>query len=83
MSDIPYGRLKSLSARQIIGALFRDGFGIARQVGSRQQFKHQDGRRVTATFHSLGQIFPPKTLKSIPEKQARWSRDDLEKLGIL
>lgn len=83
MSDQLHDRLRKLSAREIIGALFRDGFILARQEGSHQQYTHSDGRRVTLTFHSLGQTFPPKTLKSMLEKQACWTSEDLKRLDIL
>ncbi len=83
MSDVPYGRLRTLSARKLIGALFRDGFVLVRQEGSHQQYRHLDGRRVTVTFHSLNQTFPLKTMKSMVELQARWLRRDLERLGLL
>lgn len=49
MSDIPYDRLRTLSARKLIGALFRDGFSLVRQAGSHQQFRHRDGRMATVT----------------------------------
>ena len=83
MSDIPYGRLRNISARELIGALFRDGFRLERQAGSHQHYVHRDGRRVTVTLHALGQTFHQKTLKSVIEIQARWTRDDLERLGML
>lgn len=83
MSDIPYQSLRNLTARHIIGALFRDGFILARQQGSHQQYTHRNGRRVTVTFHSLGQTFPLKTLKSMIEVQAEWNVDDLKRLGLL
>ena len=80
---IPYDRLRSLSARELIRALLHDGFVLLRQEGSHQRYAHRDGRRVTVTFHSLGQTFPLKTLKSMLEKQAGWTAKDLESLGIL
>ena len=83
ISKIPYDRLRNLSAREIIGALFHDGFRLARQAGSHQHYTHRDGKRVTVTFHSLGQTFPRKTLKSMIETQARWTFDDLKRLGLL
>ena len=83
MNGIHYDRLRTLSARKLIGALFRDGFWLARQEGSHQQYAHRDGRRVTVTFHSLGQTFPLKTLKSMIENQARWNSDDIKRLGLL
>ena len=83
MSGIPYHKLRTLSARKIIGALLRDGFYLAHQRGSHQQYLHSDGRRVTLTFHSLNQTFPLKTMKSMLEKQAHWSSEDLTRLGLV
>jgi predicted RNA binding protein YcfA (HicA-like mRNA interferase family) len=78
---IDYGALRSITAREIISALVRDGFLLDRQAGSHQLYRHPDGRRVTVTFHS-GQTFAPKTLKSMLEIQARWSSDDLRRLKL-
>lgn len=83
MSNASYGKLRNLTARHIIGALFRDGFSLARQQGSHQQYSHRDGRRVTVTFHALSQTFPPKTLKSMLETQAKWNLIDLKRLDLL
>lgn len=83
MNGIPWRQLRNTSAREFIGALFRDGFRLSRQTGSHQQYAHPDGRRVTVTFHSLGQTFPLKTIKSMIERQARWTRNDLLRLGLL
>jgi len=83
MSDIHYNQLKSLSARQLISALFRDGFRLVHQQGSHQQYGNADGRRVTVTFHSPSQTFPLKTLKSMLEKQAHWNLEDLKRLDII
>jgi predicted RNA binding protein YcfA (HicA-like mRNA interferase family) len=44
---IDYRDLRSLTARELIGALTRDGFYFVRQKGSHQRFRHPDGRRVT------------------------------------
>ena len=67
---IEYGRLRSLTARELITALNRDGFALGRQVGSHQHYRRSDGRRVTVTFHRPGDTFAPKTLKSMIETQA-------------
>ncbi len=50
----------------------RDGFTLERQKGSHQHYRHPDGRRVTVPFHRRSDTFPPKTLKSIIEMQAKW-----------
>jgi len=42
-----------LTAREMISALIRDGFGFDRGAGSHQVYYHTDGRRVTVTFHTL------------------------------
>ena len=43
---INYGRLRSLTAREIISALIRDGFSFDRGSGSHQIYYRSDGRRV-------------------------------------
>ena len=58
MSEIDFSRLRSLAARELISALQRDGFVLERQSGSHQQFYHQDGRRVTVSFHRPSDTFP-------------------------
>ena len=82
MSSIDWSRLRSLTAREIINALIRDGFSLYAQRGSHQRYRHPDGRRVTVTFHRPGDTFPPKTLRSMIEGQARWSVEDLRRLNI-
>ena len=83
MSGIDYSRLRSLTAREVVSALIRDGFSFERQSGSQQQYCQQDGRRVTVSFHHPGDTFCPKTLKSMIEKQAKWTSPDLERLKLI
>jgi predicted RNA binding protein YcfA (HicA-like mRNA interferase family) len=83
MSEIDWSRLRSLTARQIINALQRDGFSLRHQSGAHQRYQHADGRRVTVSFHHPGDTFRPKTLRSIVEIQARWSEDDLRRLKLI
>lgn len=81
---INYGLLRSLTARELISALIRDGFALDRQAGSHQHYLHPvDRRRVTVTFHRPGDTFHPKTLKTMIEHHARWTEDDLKRLGLL
>jgi len=81
--QIDYSKLRSLTAREIISALSRDGFYHRSQKGSHQRYYHPDGRKVTVSFHNSGDTFPPKTLKSMIEKQAKWTEQDLKRLRIL
>jgi len=84
MTDkINYSKLRSLSVRKIILALIKDNFYLAEQSGSHQQYRHPDGRRVTVTFHHSGDTFKPKTLKSMVEIQAKWSKEDLIRLKLI
>jgi predicted RNA binding protein YcfA (HicA-like mRNA interferase family) len=83
MSDIEWRRLRNLTARQIINALARDGFAFYNQRGSHQRYRHADGRRVTVTYHRAGDTFALGTLRSMIETQAKWSEDDLRRLGLL
>jgi predicted RNA binding protein YcfA (HicA-like mRNA interferase family) len=55
---IDYGRLRSLTAREMISALIRDGFAFDRGSGSHHIYRHGDGRRVTLTFHASGDCLP-------------------------
>ena len=80
---VEYSRLRSLTARQLISALQRDGFSLARQKGSHRLYRHPDGRRVTVSFHHTSDTFPSGTLRSMIEIQARWNEEDLRRLGLL
>jgi predicted RNA binding protein YcfA (HicA-like mRNA interferase family) len=79
---IDYRRIRSLTAREMISALQRDGFYFVRQTGSHQRYRHSDGRRVTVAPHAGGDTFSVKTLQTIVERQARWTEFDLKRLNI-
>jgi len=57
-------KLRRLTARQIITALQKAGFSLARQSGSHMIYKNSAGRRVTVPFHA-STILHPKVLRSI------------------
>ena len=81
---IPWGRLRSLTARQVVAALRRDGFVLARQTGSHRQYIHPDDLRlVTVSFHRPGQTFRLSTLRRMIQNQAEWPAADLWRLGLL
>lgn len=80
---IDYTKLRSLTARRLILALERDGFTLVWSKGSHRRYRHSDGRSVTVSFHRPGDTFKPKTLKSIIEKQACWTEEDLKRLKLL
>lgn len=79
---IDYRRIRSLTARELIAALTRDGFFFVRQTGSHQRYRHADGRRITVAAHGGGDTFSVKTLQTIIEVQACWTEDDLRRLKI-
>ena len=82
--SIPWGQLRSLTARQIVAALRRDGFALVRQTGSHQQYIHPDDLRlVTVSFHHPGQTFRIGTLRRMIQDQAKWAEADLIRLGLL
>lgn len=83
MTPIDYSKLRSLTAREIISALLRDGFSFDRQKGSHQHYVHSDGRRVTVTFKHPGDTFRIGTLKRMIEDQAKWTLRDLKKLKLV
>jgi predicted RNA binding protein YcfA (HicA-like mRNA interferase family) len=57
-------RLPRVTATEVIRALEKAGFVLARQSGSHKIYKNAEGRRTTVPFHS-GQTLHPKLLKSI------------------
>lgn len=83
MTDIDWSLLRSLTARELISALIRDGFTLRSQSGSHQRYRHADRRRVTVSFHHPGDTFPPKTLRRMIEDQAHWTVEDLRRLRLL
>jgi predicted RNA binding protein YcfA (HicA-like mRNA interferase family) len=80
---VNYAHLRKLTAREILSALIRDGFAWDHGTGSHQIYYHADGRRVSVTFHSASDTFTPKTLKSMIEREARWTEDDLRRLKLI
>ena len=81
---IDYSRLRGLTAREMVSALVKDGFRFRPgSSGGHRQFKHPDGRRVTVSYHTSGDTFHPKILKSMIEAQARWTETDLRRLGLI
>jgi predicted RNA binding protein YcfA (HicA-like mRNA interferase family) len=80
---IDYSNLRSATAREFVAALTRDGFILKRTKGSHRRYAHPDGRRVTVSYHTQSDTFPPKTLRSMIEEQARWDENDLQRLGLI
>ena len=80
---IDWSRLRTLTARQLVSALRRDGFTLDRQSGSYRQYRHPDDRRVTLSYHRPGATQAADTLRSIILNQARWTEQDLQRLGLL
>jgi predicted RNA binding protein YcfA (HicA-like mRNA interferase family) len=83
VNKIDYGKLGSLTARELITSLLKEGFIFTRQRGSHHRYYHPDGRRVTVPFTRSGDTFARETLRSIIEKQAKWNEDDLKRLNLL
>jgi predicted RNA binding protein YcfA (HicA-like mRNA interferase family) len=79
---IDYSKLRNITASEIVSALSRDGFYLRSQKGSHQRYYHPDGRKVTVSFHGSSDTFPPKILKTMVEKQAKWTDQDLKRLKI-
>lgn len=79
---IDWRSIRSLTARELIAALERDGFYFVRQTGSHQRYRHPDGRRVTGAPRGGGDRFTIKPLKSMIESQARWTNEDFAPQAI-
>ena len=80
---VNYSHLRSLTARELLSALARDGFALDRQAGAHQLYLHTDGRRVTVSFHRPGETFEIKTLRAMIELQAHWTNEDPKRLKLI
>lgn len=81
--SLDYLLLRSLTARRLVAGLQGDGFTLVRQKGSHRRYVHPDGRAVTVSFHRPSDAFTIKTLHSMLEAQARWTRADLIRLELI
>ena len=80
---IDYSKLRSVTARQWVSALERDGFYLRfKSKSAHRQYRHEDGRRVTVSYHGHKATFPVGTLKAMVA-QAQWTVDDLKRLKLL
>ncbi|MFQ6082881.1 MAG: type II toxin-antitoxin system HicA family toxin [Candidatus Aminicenantia bacterium] len=57
-------KLPRITADQIIKALKKKKFFLARQSGSHKVFKNEEGKRIVVPYHT-GKILHPKVLKNI------------------
>jgi predicted RNA binding protein YcfA (HicA-like mRNA interferase family) len=65
-----YALLRSLTAREMISALGRDGFVFDRGSGSHQVYCHPDGRRVSVTFSRARRYLSPKDVEEHDRKRS-------------
>lgn len=75
--------LRNTPVRNLITALKRDGFFLARETrtGGRV-YSHADDRIVVIHYHSGSDTLTRKTLQSVLTA-TRWTEADLERLGLL
>ncbi|HEY4493027.1 MAG TPA: type II toxin-antitoxin system HicA family toxin [Candidatus Paceibacterota bacterium] len=58
-------RLPRIGSRQILSALFRDGFFIHHQVGSHINLRHSQKTHLHVVVPASRKVLVPKTLKTI------------------
>lgn len=75
-------QLRSVSVREFISALERDGFFFERGKGGHLLYRHGDGRQVTVSFHRSGAMLKRGTLLSML-RATRWTDADLRRLGLV
>ena len=79
---IPWRSIRSITVREIINAVYRDGFALQNSTGSYQRFRHPDGRRVTVTFHGSRQILGIGLLQRMIRDQIYCTEEDLRRLDL-
>ena len=81
---VNYQQIRNVTARELENALFRDGFVVKKSKSGHRNYRHEPTRRrVTIAWHNPGQTFVMRTLRRIIEEQARWTEDDLIRLGLI
>ncbi|MGD1155898.1 MAG: type II toxin-antitoxin system HicA family toxin [Terriglobia bacterium] len=60
----------------------RRDFAYVSAEGRHRRLRHSDGRRVSVSFHEGSDNFPIGTLRQLTG-QAKWTQDDLRRLGLL
>ena len=75
-------RLRTLTARELLAALERDGFEWVGGTGSHRVYRRENRTKVVVTFHAPGATFKPKTLKAMLDA-AGWKTADLRRLGLI
>ena len=71
-------RLPRMTGKQLISALGKAGFEVARVRGSHHRLQHPDGRRTSVPVHASERIGPGLLLKIL--RDCEITRDELEKL---
>ncbi len=75
-------RLRNTPVRELVAALKRDGFSLARETRSGGRvYSHADGRITVVHYHHGGDTLTRKTLQSLLAA-TRWDESDLERLGL-
>ena len=75
-------QLRNTSVAELLHAMERDGFTYRRTSGSGRVYRHPDGRRAVIHYHHGGDTLPIGTLRSVLAG-ARWTEEDLKRLGLL
>lgn len=76
-----WSQLKGISAKELIGALERDGWDRDCTVGAEQIFRKGHGRRVSIHVHP-GKTFGPNLLKSILV-DIGWTEKEMRDLKLI
>ena len=77
---VVWDQLKALTAKDLIGALRRDGWDEEDRKGATRAFR-KDGRRVVIHYHPR-KTYRPKLLKHLLD-EIGWTRDDLKRLKLV
>ena len=76
-------RLRNTPVRELVRALKKDGFSLARETRSGGRiYAHDDGRIVVVHYHHGGDTLPRKTLQSVLAG-AGWAEAGARRLGLL
>lgn len=75
-------QLKGKTANDLISALLKDGFVLAKKVRTERVYRHSDGRKVTIHYHTGNTTYRPGLLKALLEDTG-WSENDMYRLKLV
>lgn len=77
-----WNQLKSVTTRELIAALGKDGFIPDEELRTERIYRHPDGRRVSIHYHTGSKCYKRGMLKALFD-DIGWSEKDMRRLKLI